>query len=79
MRPSLIYSLVHGCYYSTTDELKEDYLKRFMMPRANESEIDRLLVHYPDDLAAGCPFDTGSENALGKPHSERGEAETHAD
>jgi hypothetical protein len=50
-----------------------------MMPRATVQEIDRLLVHYPDDLTAGCPFDTGFENALGKPSSERGEAETHAD
>ncbi len=36
-----------------------------MMPKATEQEIDDLLVHYPDDLRAGCPFDTGLKNALG--------------
>ena len=50
-----------------------------MMPRAKDNEVDGLLVHYPDDLRAGCPFDTGIKNALGKPSSERAEAEAHAD
>lgn len=54
-----------------------------MMPHATEKEIDGLLVHYPDDLRAGSPFDTGIKNALGKPssetESERAEAEAHAD
>ncbi|KAI0292408.1 carotenoid ester lipase precursor [Russula brevipes] len=48
---------------TTTPELK-DYLKLFMMPRAKDSEIDGLLVHYPDDQRAGSPFDTGIRNAL---------------
>ena len=43
----------------------KDYLKLFMMPRANDKEIDGLLQHYPDDQRAGCPFDTGIKNALG--------------
>jgi hypothetical protein len=34
------------------------------MPRANDKEIDGL-VHSPDDLRTGCPFDTGIKNALG--------------
>ena len=38
-----------------------------MMPRATSKETDDLLVHYPDKLKAGCPFDTGIKNALGKP------------
>jgi hypothetical protein len=50
-----------------------------MMPHALEKEIDGLLVHYPDDPRAGSPFDTGIKNALGKPSSERAEAEAHAD
>jgi hypothetical protein len=51
-----------------------------MMPHATDKEIDGLLVHYPDDLRAGCPFDTGIKNALGKPSSERRtEAEAHHD
>jgi acetylcholinesterase len=40
-------------------------MKLFMMPNAKDKEIDDLLVHYPDDLRAGCPFDTGLKNALG--------------
>ena len=64
--------------YSTTAQLK-DYLGLFMMPKATDKEIDGLLVHYPDDLRAGCPFDTGIKNALGKPTLERAEAEAHAD
>ena len=63
---------------STTAQLK-DYLKLFMMPHATDEEINGLLVHYPDDLRAGCPFDTGIKNALGKSFSERTEAEAHAD
>ena len=74
---SVIYSLLHGPY-SDTAQLK-DYAKLFMMPKATSQEIDGLLVHYPDDFRAGCPFDTGIKNALGKPSSERAEAEAHAD
>jgi hypothetical protein len=43
-----------------------------MMPSASEKEIEGLLVHYPDDLRAGCPFDTGIKNALGIVSSEGG-------
>jgi hypothetical protein len=50
-----------------------------MMPRATDKEVDGLLVHYPDDLRAGSPFDTGIKNALGKPSSERVEDEAHSD
>ena len=50
-------------FYSTNADMK-DYLKLYMMPRAKDSEIDGLLVHYPDDQRAGSPFDTGIRNAL---------------
>ena len=59
-------------FYSSTAQMK-DYLKLFMMPHATDKEIDGLLVHYPDDLRAGSPFDTGIKNALGKPSSRRRE------
>ena len=62
-------------FYSTTAQVKE-YLGLFMMPKATDEEINGLLVHYPDDLRAGCPFDTGIKNALGKPSSERAVAES---
>jgi len=48
----------------TTNADMKAYLKLFMMPRAKDSEIDGLLVHYPDDQRAGSPFDTGIRNAL---------------
>jgi len=48
---------------STTADMK-DYLKLYMMPNAKDSEIDSLLVHYPDDQRAGSPFDTGLKNVL---------------
>jgi hypothetical protein len=54
--------VLHGCD-STTAEVK-DYLKQFMMSKADDKEIDGLLVHYPDDPRAGCPFDTGIKNML---------------
>jgi acetylcholinesterase len=64
--------------YSTTAQLR-DYLNLFMMPHATDKEIDGLLVHYPDDLRAGSPFDTGIKNALGMPSPRRAEAEARAD
>ena len=41
-----------------------------MLPEAKQNEIDLLLRYYPDDQRAGCPFDTGFENAVG-PQSKR--------
>lgn len=49
--------------HSTTAHAK-DFLRRHMMPRANDSEIDLLLKYYPDDQRAGSPFDTGIKNAF---------------
>jgi acetylcholinesterase len=46
----------------------KDYLKLYMMPRAKDSEVDLLLKYYPADQRAGCPFDTGFKNVLGKFH-----------
>ena len=36
-----------------------------MMPNATDKELDDLLVHYPENPSAGCPFDTGIKNMLG--------------
>ncbi|KAI0060459.1 carotenoid ester lipase precursor [Artomyces pyxidatus] len=49
---------------STTGQL-HDYFKLYMLPEATDPELDLLLRHYPDDLRAGSPFDTGYRNALG--------------
>jgi len=48
---------------STTDQLK-DWLRTYLVPGATDSQINGLLKHYPDDLRAGSPFDTGIKNAL---------------
>jgi len=40
------------------------YLRSFMMPTASQSEVDGLMQYYPEDPAAGCPFDTESRNML---------------
>ena len=37
-----------------------------MWPSAPQSEVDRLLHFYPGDVTAGCPFDTGFLNTLGR-------------
>jgi hypothetical protein len=51
---------------STTAEVGQ-YLKSFMLPRALQSHVDLLLQYYPEDVTAGCPFDTGFLNMLGRP------------
>ena len=33
-------------------------------PNSNETDIDTLLELYPDDIAAGSPFNTGDANAI---------------
>ena len=48
---------------STTAEVRQ-YLKSFMLPTAPQSEVDLLLRYYPEDVTAGCPFDTGLLNIL---------------
>ena len=35
------------------------------MPTAKKEEVDLLLRYYPEDPAAGCPFDTGLRNMYG--------------
>ena len=37
-----------------------------MMSRAKDSDIDLLLQYYPDDQAAGSPFDTGGDNVFSR-------------
>ncbi|KAI0296557.1 carotenoid ester lipase precursor [Multifurca ochricompacta] len=40
------------------------YFKSFMLPTASKEEVDLLLKYYPENPEAGCPFDTGTRNAL---------------
>ncbi|KAI0322092.1 carotenoid ester lipase precursor [Amylostereum chailletii] len=49
----------------TTTAAVKGWLTEFMLPEAKSNELDLLLRHYPDSISAGCPFDTGLENALG--------------
>jgi len=37
------------------------------MPTAPQKDVDNLLQYYPEDPAAGCPFDTGLSNVLSRP------------
>jgi hypothetical protein len=37
-----------------------------MLPAAPQSDVDLLLQYYPEDVTAGCPFDTGFLNMLGR-------------
>ena len=60
---SPFYGLI--CGSSSTNAETKDYLKQFMMPNATDKELDDLLVHYPENPSAGCPFDTGIKNMLG--------------
>ncbi|KAH9968416.1 carotenoid ester lipase precursor [Lactifluus volemus] len=57
--------MITGMGFSTTDEVNE-FLRSFMMPTASKNEVDSLLQNYPDDHSAGCPFDTGDSNVLGR-------------
>jgi hypothetical protein len=50
---------------STTAEVGK-YLNTFMLPGAPQSHVDLLLQYYPEDVTAGCPFDTGFLNMLGR-------------
>ncbi|KAI0084373.1 carotenoid ester lipase precursor [Irpex rosettiformis] len=48
----------------TTNNGTREYISSNYLSNATEAEIDRVLAVYPDDIAQGSPFDTGSENAL---------------
>ncbi|KAH9983658.1 carotenoid ester lipase precursor [Russula vinacea] len=48
---------------TTTAELGQ-YLHSFMLPTAPKNQVDLLLQYYPDNVAAGSPFDTGFFNNL---------------
>jgi acetylcholinesterase len=48
---------------TTTTELGQ-YLNSFMLPTAPKNQVDLLLQYYPEDVTAGCPFDTGPLNNL---------------
>jgi len=48
---------------TTTEEVGQ-YIRSFMLPTAPQSHVDLLLQYYPEDVTAGCPFDTGFLNML---------------
>ncbi|EIN04660.1 alpha/beta-hydrolase [Punctularia strigosozonata HHB-11173 SS5] len=48
----------------TTDEQVSDFISRNFFPGASSSQMANLLALYPQDPAAGSPFDTGEQNAL---------------
>ncbi|KAI0043736.1 carotenoid ester lipase precursor [Auriscalpium vulgare] len=48
-----------------TDEDVKQYLKQYILPNATDGQLHNLLRHYPSALRAGCPFGTGSDNAVG--------------
>ncbi|EIN05435.1 carotenoid ester lipase [Punctularia strigosozonata HHB-11173 SS5] len=48
----------------TTDEEALDFISTNFFPAATVSRMKRLLDLYPQDPAAGSPFDTGDQNAL---------------
>jgi hypothetical protein len=41
-----------------------DYWQQFYLPKASKAEIERVFSLYPEDPAAGSPFDTGDESVL---------------
>ncbi|KAI0766816.1 carotenoid ester lipase precursor [Irpex lacteus] len=48
----------------TTNDEVHYYIHSNYFPDATSAEIDQLLKLYPDDVAQGSPFDTGSANAV---------------
>ncbi|KAH9175632.1 Alpha/Beta hydrolase protein [Lactarius sanguifluus] len=48
----------------TTEAELRTYLSEFFFPNATNSQMDRLLTLYPQDVTWGSPFDTGTQNAL---------------
>jgi len=48
----------------TTPAELRTYLIDFFFPNATESQIDKLLRLYPQDVTQGSPYDTGTQNAL---------------
>ncbi|KAI0766817.1 Alpha/Beta hydrolase protein, partial [Irpex lacteus] len=48
----------------TTNDGVHAYISSNYFPNATAAEIDQLLKLYPDDVAQGSPFDTGSANAV---------------
>ncbi|KAJ7292203.1 carotenoid ester lipase precursor [Mycena rebaudengoi] len=48
----------------TTNDQMVDYWQQFYLPKASKAEIERVFSLYPEDPAAGSPFDTGDESVL---------------
>ena len=49
---------------STRAELAA-YLQQAFFPNISNSDMAALLQYYPDDVAAGSPFGTGTANEIG--------------
>ena len=47
----------------TESELRT-YITTYFLPNASESDIDKLLTLYPDDITQGSPFGTGPLNDI---------------
>lgn len=56
---------------TTTDEEVKDYFKTYWWPAATEAQLDALLEQYPQDPAAGSPYDTGIMNTEPGPQYKR--------
>ena len=48
----------------TTNTLFLKFLKDIWLPTATDTEIASLAAAYPDDVAAGSPYNTGPLNEL---------------
>ena len=51
-------------WYGRTDNELKEYLQTIWLPKAPPSDIDQLMVHYPQDPAQGSPYDTGDKYSL---------------
>jgi acetylcholinesterase len=48
--------------YGRTNEILKEYLETIWLPEAPPSDIDQLMIHYPQDPTQGSPYDTGYKN-----------------
>jgi carboxylesterase type B len=48
----------------TTEAELRSYLYEFVFPDATDAEMDKLLTLYPQNVAQGSPYDTGTQNTL---------------
>jgi acetylcholinesterase len=58
-----LFSLVNNLNTTTTAEF-EDYYNRIWWPKANIAQMNQLAALYPQNPAAGSPYNTGLLNAI---------------